>query len=183
MPAQSKGWENGLYIFLIDFHRQKGKSKGEREREKTSVCCFTYMHPLVECALIGGHNHGLGVSGWHCNQLSYSASTRLYFNGEEQQSCLVNEIKFFTIFQIICHFFSNHYFNYSYKKQISTHQTNKNIYLSPCSITFPVLDKILINFHFSVIYSTVLSLTICKTWWYYCYLTLKGCKTVVCVLF
>ena len=56
--------------------KEKG-GMGEREREKTTLICFsTYLcihWLLLVCALSKGLNPHLGISGQYSNQLSYPA--------------------------------------------------------------------------------------------------------------
>ena len=64
----------------MDFKRQEGRRVRERERERTSVRCFTYLciHWLIlACTLTGDQTHYLGVSRQWSNQLSYPARARL----------------------------------------------------------------------------------------------------------
>lgn len=65
--------------FFIDFQRQKGKNKGEREKYQFVVWLICVHWLILLCALTGDHTHSFCASGWRCNQLSYSARTRLYF--------------------------------------------------------------------------------------------------------
>lgn len=91
MPAQNKGWENGHYIFLINFQRQKGKNKGGREKHQfvASLICIHWSSPV--CALIGDHTQLWCIKVTLYPTELFSQDQTLLFYGEEQQSHLVNK--------------------------------------------------------------------------------------------